>query len=122
MDHPTRRLHPAGRHTSQVKHGDMFGIRTGDAIDRTQLADTVGRAQRRHTVNSAIAIRGISSIELVATANPAQLTVGGDGVIYWKSEVACDTEDIPDANLLQARENVLNDRLAQIRSLSWSSR
>src|SRR5579862_3915478 len=96
----------------------MFGIRTGDAIDRTKLADPIGRTQRRHAANSAIAIRGIGSIELVATANPAQLVVGGDGVIYGKGEVACDAENIPDADLLQASKNVLNDSFAHIHSNS----
>jgi len=68
-------------HAHEVKDGEMFGIGTGHAAQGRKFAHPVGGAQRRHAFHPGIAIGGVSRIEFVATADPAHVRVGRDGIV-----------------------------------------
>jgi hypothetical protein len=53
-----------------MKHRQVLGIGAGDAVDRAQLSDPVGRAHRGDALDARIAVGRIGGVELVAAADP----------------------------------------------------
>src|SRR5208282_1774824 len=106
MDDPVRGLYAAGRHADQMVDRQAFSIGPCDAVDRAQLADAIGSAEPRHTVDPGIAVRGIGSIELVAAADPAHVLTAADRVVEREGEITGDAKDVFDANLAQPRKDM----------------
>jgi hypothetical protein len=90
---------------------EVFRIGPPNAANRAEFADAVGGAQSRYAVVTSVAIGSVGSVEFIATSNPSKVSVRGDGIVDRKREVPGNTEDVPYANVMQARENVLDDGL-----------
>jgi hypothetical protein len=90
---------------------EVFSIGPANAANRAEFADAVGGAQSCYAMSSSIAIGGVRGVEFIATSNPSKVSVRGDGIVDRKREVPGNTEDVPYANVMQARENVLDDGL-----------
>jgi hypothetical protein len=89
---------------------EVFSIGPANTANRAEFADAVGGAQSRHAVVTSVAIGSVGGVEFIATSDPSEVSVRGDGIVDRKREVPGNTEDIPYANVMQARENVLNHR------------
>jgi hypothetical protein len=100
-------LHPAGRHSDEMNDREVFSISSANTANRAELADAVGGAQGRYAVDTSVAIGGVRGVEFIATSNPSKVSVRGDGIVDRKREVPSNTEDVPYANVMQARKNVL---------------
>src|SRR6202041_797348 len=102
-------LHRGFGRAYQMEHRQMLGIGAGDARKCCKLADAIGGADGRGPPDAGIAVRGVGGVELVTAADPAHLRVLADGVVHRKGEIPGNTEDIADANLLEALQDILND-------------
>jgi hypothetical protein len=88
----------------------VFSIGPGNTANRAEFADAVGGAQSRYAVVTSVAIGSVGGVEFIATSNPSKVSVRGDSIVDRKCEVPGNTEDVPYANVMQARENVLYHR------------
>src|SRR5580692_5331922 len=86
---------------------EVFSIGPANAANRAEFADAVGGAQSRYAVVTSVAIGSVGGVEFIATSNPSKVSVRRDGIIDRKREVPGNTEDVPYADVMQAREDVL---------------
>jgi hypothetical protein len=92
-----------------MKYGQVLGKGSGDAIQGTELTDTIGRAQGAESLDASVAIGGIRGIELIATADPAQLSAIANGVIHCEGIVARYAEDVANPKIMETRQDMLDN-------------
>ena len=63
------------RRPGHQNHGEVFGISAADSIDCGKPADVESHDRRRGTARPSIALRGVATIQLVATINLFQFLV-----------------------------------------------
>ena len=93
----------------QVKNRKVFGVGTRNRAHRGQFAHPVGGAHGADAAHPGIPVSGIAGVELVAASDPIDRRVFDDRVIDPKRVVAGDSEDVIDANLVEAPQDILND-------------
>ncbi len=98
-----------GGHTGQVKHRQIFRVRAGNRADRTELTDAVGGADGPDTANAGISVGRVGGVEFVAGANPVDVGMRNDGVLYGEREITRHTEDVGDTDVLEPAEDILDD-------------
>jgi hypothetical protein len=59
----------------------VHGIGAGDAVDRAQLSDPVGRAHCGGAFDARIAVGRIGGVELVAAADPTDPWIVADRIV-----------------------------------------
>jgi hypothetical protein len=67
-------------------------------------------------MNSRVAVGGVGRVELVAIAYPTEVLVGADRILDRKRIISCYAKDVLYANLVQAGEDVLYDRVQRGRT------
>jgi len=55
-----------------VNNGDVFGVATSDGIEQTELTDSERSNDSRDTFDPSVAICCVTSIELIAVADPSE--------------------------------------------------
>jgi hypothetical protein len=95
-------------HPHEMKDGKMLGIGSGDAGEGAEFSDTIRCAQGADSIDASVSVGGVGGVELVTAADPANVLVEADGIVYGKRIVAGHSEDIADADIVQALQNVLN--------------
>lgn len=114
------RLHLGGGHPGEMEHRQVLGVGARDRVERAQFADAIGGAQRRQPTDPGIPVRGVARVELVAAPDPRDVGVVDDRVLDWEGEVARDTEDGVDADVVEAVEHVF-DHCLRHRSAAFPS-
>jgi hypothetical protein len=106
---PLRDLGAAGRRADHVHDGHEFGVAAGDRVDRAQFADAEGGAERGDPAHPAVAVGGVTGVELVRAAGPLDVLVRDDVVEQAERVVARYAEDAIHAELGQPVEQVVAD-------------
>ncbi len=83
-----------GRRADDVDHRDVLGVTAGNGIGRRQFADAEGGDQGGHTPQPAVAVGGVTGVELVGAADPVDLRVSQDVVEKLQLIVAGNAEDL----------------------------
>lgn len=59
-----------------MDNGYVFGVATSDCIEQTELTNSKCSNDCRDSFDSSVAICGVSSVELIAVANPSKSNFG----------------------------------------------
>jgi hypothetical protein len=89
----------------------MFGIGSRDSTDSAQFADTISCVESSNAVNASIPIRCIRRVKLVAASDPVDTGQTHDCILNGKSEVPGNAKYFGYAEVLEPRENMLDDGL-----------
>jgi hypothetical protein len=102
VHHSMRGLGGRRRRSDDVDDRDEFGEAARDGVDRAQLTDPKGGAQRGDSPQPAVSVGGVACVQLVAAPGPFDRRMRDDVIEQAQAVVARDTEDPVDAQLRQA--------------------
>src|SRR5580658_2125124 len=94
-----------------MENGQMLGIGSRDSTDSAQFAYTISCVESRDAVNASVPIGCIRCIKLVAASDPVDTGETYDCILNGKSEVPGNAKYFGYAEVLEPRENVLDDGL-----------
>src|SRR5271156_3117838 len=94
-----------------MKYRKVFGVGAGDPVDCAQLAHAVGGAHGAESIDTGITVCGIRCVKFVTAADPTKVRVIADCIVDWKGEISRYAEYVAYADIVQSRENMLDDSL-----------
>ena len=110
MMHPRAALRDGGaRRTRDRDNGCLFGVGAGNPIEGAQLTGAENRRERCHAVEASVAVSGVGRVQFVAGANPLETLGALDMIQEAEVVIPGDAKEVPDAEFLQTREQVVAD-------------
>ena len=114
MHHPSGALGVLRRRADDVHHGHMLGVTAGDRVGRRQLADPERGHQRRHAAQAAVTVRGITGVEFIGAADPADPGMGKDVIEELQLVIAGHAEYLGNPKLSQPVQQVITNGVPSV--------
>ena len=108
MRHETQVLDAFAGHANEMEDRQAMRLAAHHAIDRRQLANSVGGREKRCPADAGVAVGGVRGVELVRARHPLESGHLLDGVVDRERVVPWHPEDPVDAELGEASEGVLS--------------
>src|ERR1700733_10875451 len=118
---PPRALSVFRRAADDVHHRHVFGVAARDGIGCRKLADPECGYYSRHSTQPTVSVGGVSGVELIGVADPAQTRMGDDVIEELQVVVAGYAEYFGDAEFGQAVQQVITDGVGRLRCVRRSS-
>ena len=121
MQRPARALRVLRRAADDVHDRHVLGVAARDRVGRRKLTDTECGYHSRHSAQSTVAVGGVSGVELIGVADPAQARMGDDVIEELQVVVAGHAEHFGDAEFGEAVQQIVTDGVGRARSIRRSS-
>src|SRR5271168_719197 len=97
---------PRAWRSNEMKDRNSLRLASHDSGQRSGRSDIICGAQDRGAVNTRIAVRRISRVELIAAAYPRETFACLDRLIDWEGEIPRHAKGVPDTEGCQSLHDI----------------